>query len=42
MQSNEEVELTEEATYISFTSLTAVPKLTGVIFFPGAAMIPQA
>ena len=42
MQSNEAVEVTQEATYISFTPLTAMPELTGVIFFPGAAVIPQA
>jgi hypothetical protein len=42
MESNEDVEVTEEATYISFTPLTAMPRLTGVIFFPGAAVIPQA
>lgn len=42
MESTENVEVAQKATYISFTPLTTRPKLTGVIVFPGGAVIPQA
>lgn len=42
MESNENVEVRREATYISFRPRAASQKSTGVIFFPGGAVVPQA
>jgi pimeloyl-ACP methyl ester carboxylesterase len=42
MESNERVEVTQEDTYISFAPLGSGTKDTGMIFFPGGAVPPQA
>ncbi len=42
MESNELVDVTQEATYISFTPLATDTGNTGVIIFPGGAVVPQA
>ncbi|MCB1687423.1 MAG: hypothetical protein KDI33_03020 [Halioglobus sp.] len=42
MESNDLVEVTLEATYISFMPLGANTRNTGMIIFPGGAVVPQA